>query len=307
MTFIPNEQWFLSLPPATTQVPCGAGEHTLRWESGSLLLPSHPDPEAELVLAALGGEKPGCVRIAEIWARYSDDLSVLTVGPRGPADKITAGWSDAAPGGGPPGPPGAAAHAGWTAYAGPPPVAVATPMRFPLRPGHGPPQFRRTMVAALAQSRQRTSELVTLLALGPAFQFRLTGHVAAVHAGRLTAANRPALRAALTGRLGLLAEDWIGIDPDQVRGVLHDTDGWGSLALAGKGARRELRVALPAGWLASVWACGLGLVARHLVVAVVRAGWPDAQVLAIRAPGSEPALLDVHGTAGAADTAHWEA
>ena len=64
------------------------GRHTVRWEAGSLRLPSHPDAEGELVLAALGGEKARCVEVAEAWARHTDDLSVLAIGPRGPADEI---------------------------------------------------------------------------------------------------------------------------------------------------------------------------------------------------------------------------
>ena len=162
------------------------------------------------------------------------------------------------------------------------------------------------MGAELEKSRKRTTDLVVLLALGTAFQYRLAGHVSAAHTDRLTPENRPALRAALEGRLALVAEGWIGIDPGQVRGLLHDGDGWGSLALLGKGAGRQFRITLPIGWLASVWACGLALVNRHLVVAVQQPGWPDARVLAVRAPGAEPVLLDVHGTADAADAAHWE-
>jgi hypothetical protein len=52
------------------------------------------------------------------------------------------------------------------------------------------------------------------------------------------------------------------------------------------------------------------------VVAVDRAGWPDARVLALPAPGAEPVLLDVHArpapAAGpgegnaAGDRPHWE-
>jgi len=33
-------------------------------------------------------------------------------------------------------------------------------------------------------------------------------------------------------------------------------------------------------------------------VAVDRAGWPDAQVLALPAPGADPVLLDVHARGG---------
>jgi hypothetical protein len=310
VTFIQNGPWFLSLPPCSAQVPCGPGEHTLRWEAGQLQLPSHPDAEAELVLAALGGEKAGCVRLAEVWGRHAEDLAVLQVGPRGPGDEITVGWDDVPKdtdqGGIPPGATGQAGHAGWAAMAGPVAVAMPGPIRFPMRPGHGPQQFRQAMAAQLKQTQQRTADLLSLLALGPAFGYRLTGHVAAAHAERLAAENRPALTAAIAGRLAPVAEDWIGIDPDQVAGTLHGDEGWGSVEMTGKGADRRLRVAIPIGWLASVWACGLALVSRHLVVAVVRPGWPDAQVLAVRAPGSEPVLLDVHGTEGPRDTPHWE-
>ena len=80
----PNGPWFTCLPSCETEVPCGAGRHTVRWEAGSLRLPSHPDVEGELVLAALGGEKARCVELAEAWARHAGDLSVLAIGPARP-------------------------------------------------------------------------------------------------------------------------------------------------------------------------------------------------------------------------------
>ncbi|MDQ2816330.1 MAG: hypothetical protein M3Z75_31930, partial [Actinomycetota bacterium] len=91
---MPNDPWFTCLPSCEAQVPCGRGRHTIRWQAGQLVLPEHPDAQAELVLAALGGEKAGCVELAEAWARHSRDLSVLAIGPRGPADEITVGWPD---------------------------------------------------------------------------------------------------------------------------------------------------------------------------------------------------------------------
>ncbi|MBV9448583.1 MAG: hypothetical protein JO345_22075 [Streptosporangiaceae bacterium] len=312
MINITNERWFLSLSPCSAEVPCGTGTHDLRWEAGSLRLPSHPDAEAELVLAALGGERARCVELAETWARHAEDLVVLEVGPRGPADTVTVSWDDV------PRSEEPTLHFGWAALHGPP-TPVAAPIRFPMRPGHGPAQVRRAMQAEIIKTQQHTAELLSLLALGPAFQFRLAGHVVAAHAGRLSAANRPALAAALTGRLAPIAENWLGLDPDQVRASVESGSGsassggnrppgppWGSVTLAGKAGDRRLRVSLAAGWLASVWACGLAFVARHLVVAVVRPGWPDAQVLALPAPGKEPVLLDVHGTDGSGHTPHWE-
>jgi hypothetical protein len=160
----------------------------------------------------------------------------------------------------------------------------------------------------MEQARQRTTDLLSLLALGYGFQVRLIGQVAAAHADRPQA--RPALIAAIAGRLAPVAEAWLGIDPDQVAVALHHGPGWGSAELTGRGTERRLRVSLPAGWLASVWAGGLARVGRHLVVAVQRPGWPDARVLGLRAPGTEPVPLDLHGSedagAGPAGTPRWE-
>jgi hypothetical protein len=262
--------------------------HTLRWEAGTLSLPSHPDAEAELVLAALGGEKPGCVRLAEIWGRHAGDLSVLAIWPRGADDPVTVSW-DSVPD------PETSAQPGWATMTG----GRAPGMRGRPSPG------RAAMQAEMERSAQRTAGLLSLLALGPGFQQRLAGHVVAAQADKPEA--RPTLITALEGRLALVAERWIGIDPDQVRASLHDGDGWGSVEMSGRGEERELTFTLPAGWLASVWACGLTLVGRRLVVAVTTPGWPSARVLALRGPGAEPEPLDVRGRAGADGNPTWEA
>ena len=94
MTEGPNDPWFVCLPRCEAHVPCGQGRHIVRWEAGTLRLAGHADPEAELVLAALGGEKARCVEVAEAWGRHAEDLSVLPIGPRGPADEIAVSWDD---------------------------------------------------------------------------------------------------------------------------------------------------------------------------------------------------------------------
>ncbi len=297
---------------------CGQGRHIVRWEAGALSLLSHADPEAELVLAALGGEKARCVELAAAWDRHATDLTMLAIGPRGPADEIVVSWDDV----------DAAAQAdqrgGRTGFA-----------LHPGGPGHGPMRLASPSVptAARAQARhqqdvqereqaaRRRNDILSLLALGYGFQVRLIGQVAEAHANRPDEEMetvRPALVTAITGRLAPVAEQWLGIDPDQVVVSLHRGPGWGSVEMTGRGEQRRLRVSLPAGWLARVWTAGLALTGRHLVVAVQRAGWPDAQVLALRAPGAEPVPLDVHGSqAGlgrggrqvrpsAADAPHWE-
>ncbi len=336
----PNGPWFDCLPGCEAHVPCGQGRHVVHWEGGTLRLPSHPDAEAELVLAALGGEKGRCVELAQAWGRHAEDLSVLAIGPRSPADEIAVSWDDV----------DAAAQAS-PAY-GPRsrPMRLASPSVPTLARAQA---WQQQAMQDREQAARRRNDMLSLLALGYGFQVRLIGQVAQVHADRLETAEagegivgtetaeagetaegiigadggegvvgvvgvRPALVAAITARLAPVAEEWLGIDPDQVVVSLHRGPGWGSVELTGRGEQRRLQVSLPTGWLARVWAAGLALTGRHLVVAVPRAGWPDARVLALRAPGAEPVLLDAHASAtgpvsgglevrpGAADAPHWE-
>jgi hypothetical protein len=308
--------WYAPLPPCEATVPCGQGRHVIRWEAGELRLPNHPDPEAELVLAALGGEKTRCVEIARTWRRHLADLTVLGIGPRGAADEVAVSWDDvdeaaqATQGGG-----GGSRVAVARRLASPPAAAMA---RATSR--------QRRYQQEADEASQRRLDMLSLLALGAGFQVRLTGHVIAAHAGRPDEPDehghsiRPALKAALAGRFALVAERWLGIDPDQVEVSLHPDfgpggdrgagrPGWGSVELTGRGEQRRLRVSLPAWWLARVWACGLALTGRHLVVAVERAAWPDAQVLALRVPGAEPVSLSAHasdGPPGTPDAPHWD-
>ena len=304
MTDAPNGPWFTSLPPCETLVPCGRGRHCVRWEAGELRLASHADPEAELVLAALGGDKARCVEIAEAWRRHTADLTVLGIGPRSPADEVTVSWDDVD-------------AAGQAARSG------ASVLGYGAGPLASPPRAAMARAAARYQQHQqeageasqRRLDMLSLLALGTGFQIRLAGQVVAAHADRLDEPDelgrtiRSVLTAALAGRLARVAEQWLGIDPDQVEVSLYRGTGWGSVELTGRGEQRRLRVSLPAWWLARVWACGLALTGRHLVVAVERAGWPDARVLALSAPGAEPVSRSAHAVSrpsGAADAPHWE-
>ena len=177
MTGMPNEPWFTSLPPCEALVPCGEGRHVIRWEAGELRLAGHADPEAELVLAALGGEKARCVEIAQAWNRHTADLTVLGIGPRGPADKIAVSWEDVdaaaqaarggAWGGGP--------RHGAMRLASPP--AAAAMARAAAR--------RQQHQEEAGEASQRRLDMLSLLALGAGFQVRLIGQVVAAHADRV--------------------------------------------------------------------------------------------------------------------------
>jgi hypothetical protein len=318
MTTGPNEPWFSSLPDCQTSVPCGAGRHIVRWQAGSLRLPSHPDPEGERVLAALGGEKAGCIELAETWARHTDDLSVLAIWPRGPDDEIAVSWDDVTRATQPGRWPGPAPPLGLSGPPQPGPAGVSgrAAAAMAQAAGRAHSQQRETLHRQMMAAQRRRDDLLLLLALGYGFQVRLIGQVAAAQAAagargegqgaRPRPQDRPALVAAIAGRLAPVAEKWLGIDPDQVVVSLHHGPGWGSAELTGRESGRRLRVSLPTGWLASVWACGFALTGRHLIVAVAEPGWPRARVLGLRAPGAEPELIEVAADPGGpGDVPHW--
>jgi hypothetical protein len=299
--------WFDSLPPADTTVPCGAGTHTVRWETGQVTLIAHPDAEAELVLVALGGDKPGCVTLAETWARHAGDLTVLTSGPRCDADRVSVNWSQIEELRGQL-PPGLAQRISGTRPSPPATATPATTARVPRRITYGyaaaagqfSPGFPGSGKEEVIRRHLQQIELLELLALGPEFQFRLAGTVIAAWAGPDRAddraARRPELSGVLTGRFAPAAQQWLGIDPDAVTVTPHEGPGWGSLQVTGTGRGQRLRSSLPLSWLAEVWACGLAVVNGHLVVAVERPGYPLADVLALPAPDAEPVRLRARAT-----------
>ena len=202
MTVIGNEEWFACLPSCEAGVPCGQGTHAVRWEAGSLVLTEHPDAEAELVLAALGGEKARCVEVAQAWHRHTDDLSVLAIGPRGPGDEIGIGWDDVAAA--QPGVGGGFVFTGSYASAAQAAVRPAAGLN-PSVPA-AVQRRRRRAQEELELVRRRRTDMLSLLALGYAFQVRLAGTVAAAHADAASEVAegraRPALVAAVTGGSG---------------------------------------------------------------------------------------------------------
>jgi len=300
--------WFASLPPADAVVPCGSGTHTVRWEAGQLTLPAHPDAEAELVLGALGGDKPGCVTVAETWARHTADVAVLGVAPRCAADEVSVSWDDVAQlrdGV----PPGLAQTGQMTATS-----TAGTRVARRVLGSAGLSARGLATASGMAENLRRQVqriELFELLALGTALQFRLSGTVCAAWAepakSEERAGRRPELAAALTGRFAPAAQEWLGIDPDAVTVTLHEGPGWGTMRLTGADQARRLHASLPVGWLASVWACGLAVVDGHLVVAVEQPGYPEARVLALPSPDAAPVPTTVQAKPdGLAGLPRWE-
>jgi hypothetical protein len=321
--------WWAACGPAEAEVGCGAGKHRLRWADGTLQAADHPDAEGELVLAALGGDVTPCLELVRAWGQHSDDLAVLAIGPRSAADKLTIttavldelavdprarlaslvrsghtlGHRSASLR---PGPPRFSSAVGMGGVIGGARFTTArlTPLKSAVPKAVGW-TGRRSRGWPAHQDDPARTELARLLALGAPFQWRLSGAVAHAWSGDGEHASRqdrqrPALTAALAGRLGPAAAQWLDIHPGDVDASIHAGPGWGQLSLNRSAAKPRLVASLPVGWLAAAWAPGLAVVAGRLVVSVLHASWPDARVLAIRSPDRDPVELSIRY-----DKEHW--
>lgn len=309
--------WWAAMSPAEATVACGDGQHRLRWENGSLTAAEHPDAESELVLAALGGEQPECVRLLRAWGAHCEDLDALMLGPRSPDDQLTIDPEDAAWPGNPP--------RGW-AGAVPRGLPSAQPWSLLWRqvrmtfvrnlggaplgsavygPGLSPPHAPHNLLRPawsklsrrwpgigpdISRELQSRAELTALLALGPAFQVRLCATVAAAWSQREAGRARPALTAALAGRFAISASAWLGISPDDVSCVIGDEP----TIVVREADPQRLRARVPLCWLSRIWAPGLGVVDGQLVVEVNRVDDDVAHLVAVGEPGGERTALAVH-------------
>ena len=96
--------WWRGVPPAVATVSCAGREHQLRWAAGELRVPGHPDLESEKILRALAGESYACLDVLEAWEVHADDLRVLVLASRGPADPVAVRLEE----------PGPTGWTGWT-------------------------------------------------------------------------------------------------------------------------------------------------------------------------------------------------
>ena len=297
--------WWAAFGPVEAQVSCGSGQHSVRWADGTLHPLEHADAEAELVLAALGGDATPCLDLVRTWERHCDDLVVLALAPRSADDVLTITTAEIDE-------LAARQHpSGWsrrvTRLGGN--VTPRGGSTFTSGRAGGPtaPLGRVVIGGAPAQlvqeGDQGRHELLRLLALSTPFQLRLSGAVAHAwsahgpHPARAERA-RPALTAALTGRLAPAMTRWLDIDLTQIDAALHAGPGWGAIELDRLADERRLKVRLPVSWLAWVWAPGLAVVDGHFVVRVQHAAWPAAKILAISAPGRDPVELTVRYEGG---------
>jgi hypothetical protein len=254
--------WWAGLPPAQATVDCGGREHRLRWEGGELRALDHGEPESERTLTALGGQPCACIELLDAWERHRDDVRVLALASRGPADPLViqhdaggqlVGGRPPALGAGRPGNAG-----GWWSSGRASLTVVGLSQTIVQR--SGPTAFATGGRASRAAQAQ--NELVSLLGLGGGLPERLVASVMAAwrerlaHRQRSVAGVRPQLQAALYGRALAAAAAWLGaarleMDVEMVgEGREPSLSGENGMVLA----------RLPFGWLIDVWAKGLATI-----------------------------------------------
>jgi hypothetical protein len=238
--------WWLGVAGAQTTVVCGGHEHRLHWERGQLRALDHGDPDSERALAALGGEPFACMEILSAWERHSDDLRLLTLGSRGPIDRLGA-QDDAMQGAvfsaGPPGrrPPAAR--------------QLARAGVIGIGPG-GRPGGR------MNKADRDQAELTQLIGLDGGLADRLQATVAASWERRIRTGHsqlqraQPQLQAALHGRAVVALMALHGLSAVDAEVTMSPRDGPRSLS------RRDgtVHVELPFAWVVDVGARGLAAI-----------------------------------------------
>jgi hypothetical protein len=259
--------------PTQVALDCDGETHWVRWDDGELVALNHADA-GEQTLAALAGERLACFELIELWRSHADDLRLLALASRGPADPLS--WQHIRP----------AVQAqlvarapGTQLMAGGGPLAggfnqlVRAPGRATLgnrvQAGRLPGVVPMAPVAA-GPHLGAPDPVATLLTVSGPLADRLVASVAATWADRLAAGDpsveprTPALTAALYGRATAAVRNWLGAPRLNVEVTMIGENDEASATRTGDGV--SLR--LPFGWIARVWARGLAFLLGHLVLAV---------------------------------------
>ncbi|MGQ0465698.1 MAG: hypothetical protein ACT4QG_10310 [Sporichthyaceae bacterium] len=265
---------FLGMLPAVDgTVACGGVRHRVRWADGDLRVLDHADPEGERILAVLGGEAPGCIALLEAWQRCCANPSLLPA-CTGLADRVRAAVS------------GSEARTGIHLVSG-----LTASMSSSIRQGRLPWRTRAGTSATLVSNsdgRSVREDLLLVLAAGGGLVDRLAAQAVTqwatrAEAGAADGVATAALQDALTSRVWLALAGWLG--PDAANVAVELTDG----QVAARVTDGQWTVALPAGWLARVWAPRLAITAGRLVLAADR----DGDALHLRTVGATGDLDDL--------------
>jgi hypothetical protein len=269
--------------PFEARVDCSGSSHHLRWEAGDLVLLDHDDPEGERTLTALGGEVCPCIELLDIWARHADDLRVLTLTSRGPGDQPRAVVGQ----GGPQMATAALRRTG--------PVLQTTrgaALTGYLSTGVGRRSFGPAG-AMLAFPPFR--DVARIVALNPGLTDRLALTVSATWAERLAADTsatekaRPALVAALYGRVACALQQWIGEPPESIEVEMIGEDQPASAIRTERGVRVEV----PFSWLIKVWGRGLAITMDRFVLVATKPTPDRLELVGLDATLSTPATVTV--------------
>ena len=266
-----SEHAFLALiPPATAEVECGGETHRIRWADGHLSAVDHGDPEGERTLAALGGTTNGCIDVLDAWTRRKHELRALTIASRGPADPLNFDRDSG--------------HSGFMAFS--PLTARRRPFLRGARPSvrgaassssirRGFASYsgvaRATVVGRSAGITSKPpidpgDDYTTLFSLSGGLPERVAATVAAhwserIEVGETSAADEPALYAALASRVWTGVRSWTGEAAEpEVRMIGPATQPSAELE------EGRWILAVPFRWLSRVWAPGLALTANRLVL-----------------------------------------
>jgi hypothetical protein len=256
--------WWHGLAPAQATILCGGESHRVRWDAGHVSAPDHADLEGDRTLAVLAGQRCGCGELLEVWGAHVDDLRVLALASRGPADPIT--WREEDGGG--------------VAFA--PPVGFLRTSPRGVALGMAPSISTALMVSGTLPRTQRGSlrraqphadgqyDLLNLLTLEGGLPDRLVATVAATWAAWLEAGDQEAdskrviLEAALYGRVANALRAFAGD-----RGLDVDV----TMIDAGEAPTihrddHQIEVHLPFAWVHSVWCRNLAVVLGEFVLAI---------------------------------------
>ena len=174
VTGSPNGPWFTPCRRARRWCRAARAGMPSAGRPGSSGCPGTPTPRRSSCWPRSAGRRPAASRSPRRGGRHLADLTVLGIGPRGPADEITVSWDDVDAA-------AQAARAAW-AFSGTGRGRLASPPRAAMARA----AIRRQQHQAEAgQASQRRLDMLSLLALGTGFQVRLAGQVVAAHADRL--------------------------------------------------------------------------------------------------------------------------
>jgi hypothetical protein len=279
------------LPPAVGRVTCSGETHAIRWDGGDLVALNHDDPEGERTLAALGGQSCTCLDVLSAWSRQRGDGALLSALSRGPQDLVRTEGFEANrfvsyPANTVPRNVLAARRGGgmWRAGGSVRAIALSTVVAAPGGP-MGPPA---------TDSSARDHDIVLLAGLGHELTLRMVATATAALLDRLESSQgtpaRPALVASTFGRASSALRTWLGAPELAVELEVTASDREPSLSWEAGG---PVHLALPLGWVLTVWSRDLTVVAGRFCLGVTESSGSRTTLMSVGSDLGPPRPLTV--------------